>query len=154
MPSFLTAISLCVVCIWNEQQFQLVALQTNTYQCILATNGADSYAIFLYADGLIQWTTGDANGGSNGTGGTPAKAGFNAGNGINYTTVPGSQTSEIINITSTSNVQVSGMWVFKITTNVTTATNDSGMLHSLGFEGNSGVNYCCLLTYVVQQQKK
>ena len=103
-------------------------LQTNTYQCILAAIGGDSYAIFLYADGLIQWTTGDANGGTDGIGGTPAQAGFNAGDGVNYAVLPGAQTPQIINITSISNVQVSGMFVFRITTNVGNASLYPGML--------------------------
>jgi len=36
---------------------------------------------FLYADGEIQWTTGDASGGSGGLGGISALAGFNTGTG-------------------------------------------------------------------------
>ena len=58
--------------------------QTNTFQCILATNGTQSYVLFFYADGEMQWTTGDASGGTAGLGGTPAQVGFNAGNGVNY----------------------------------------------------------------------
>ena len=45
----------------------------------MATNGVNSFVIFLYADGEIQWTTGDASGGTGGLGGTPAQVGFNAG---------------------------------------------------------------------------
>ena len=37
---------------------------------MLATDGMETYAIFLYADGEIQWTTGDADGGTNGLGET------------------------------------------------------------------------------------
>lgn len=69
--------------------------------------------LFLYADGKIQWTTGDASGGENGFGGTPALAGFNAGDSIRFFNVPGSRTSEIINITSTSNVNKPGVWIFR-----------------------------------------
>ena len=39
----------------------------DTFQAILATNGAQSFAIFYYNQ--ILWTTGDASGGNNGTGG-------------------------------------------------------------------------------------
>ncbi len=92
----------------------LCALQTNTFQCVMATDGINSFVIFLYADGEIQWTTGDASGGTGGLGGTPAQVGFNAGDGIRFATVPGSRTSDIINITQTSNVAVPGVWIFRV----------------------------------------
>jgi len=59
----------------------------NTYQLII-TNGADSIipsgnnVSFCYGD--MQWTTGDASGGLNGFGGTPATVGVNKGDGVNY----------------------------------------------------------------------
>ena len=70
--------------------------------------------MFLYADGRIQWTTGDASDGTDGLGGTEALAGINAGDGINSLTIPGSLTSDIINITQTSNVNNPGVWIFKV----------------------------------------
>ena len=89
--------------------------QTNTFQCILATDNVQSFAIFQYADGLMQWTTGDVSGNaSGGLGGIPAQVGFNAGDSLNYATVPESRTNAIINISSTSNVNTPGLWVFKI----------------------------------------
>ena len=88
--------------------------QLNTFQCILATNGIISFAIYLYADGLIQWTTGDYSGRSGGLGGIPAQVGFNAGDGVRFAIVPESRTSDIINIDMTSNVAVPGMWVFQV----------------------------------------
>ena len=92
----------------------LCVMQTNTFQAVLATDGLLSFVIFLYADGEIQWTTGEASGGTNGLGGIPAQVGFDAGDGIRYFAVPGSQTDEIINIASTSNVGIPGMWIFRI----------------------------------------
>ena len=89
-------------------------LQTNTYQCILATTAADSFVILLYADGEIQWTTGDDPNGTNGLGGTEALAGINAGDGVNHITIPGSLTPSIINIAQTSNVGIPGVWIFKV----------------------------------------
>ena len=80
----------------------------------MATDGIDSFVIFLYADGEIQWTTGDASGGTGGLGGTPAQVGFNAGDGVRFASVPGSQTAEIINIDTTSNVGIPGVWIFKV----------------------------------------
>ena len=70
--------------------------------------------IFLYADKRIQWTTGDASGGNNGLGGNEAVAGIDAGDGINFITIPGSLTPSIINITQTSNVGIPGIWMFKV----------------------------------------
>ena len=80
----------------------------------MITNGRRSFAIFNYADGEIQWTTGDASGGSGGFGGTPAQVGFNAGDGLRFANVPDSQTVEIVNITSTSNVDRPGVWMFRV----------------------------------------
>ena len=74
----------------------------------------ESFVIFLYADKRIQWTTGDASDGSDGLGGTEALAGINAGDGINSVTIPGSLTPSIINITQTSNVDIPGIWMFKV----------------------------------------
>ena len=59
----------------------------NTFQLIM-TNGNDpllpqgSNASFCYQD--MQWSTGDASGGSGGFGGTPATVGVNQGNGVDY----------------------------------------------------------------------
>lgn len=78
------------------------------------TDQVRSFAIFNYADGQIRWTTGDASGGRGGLGGTEAQVGFNAGDGIRYFNVPGSQTRDILNIDTTSNVGVAGLWVFRV----------------------------------------
>ena len=80
----------------------------------MITDGRRSFVIFLYADGEIQWTTGDASGGTNGFGGTAAQVGFNSGDGIRFASVPGSQTMAIVNIDTTSNVGIPGVWVFRV----------------------------------------
>jgi len=61
--------------------------KTNTFQLIITNsedpvipNGAN--VSFCYKE--MQWTTGDANGGTNGFGGNPANVGANKGDGINY----------------------------------------------------------------------
>ncbi|GAB4145326.1 MAG: hypothetical protein Fur0041_19960 [Bacteroidia bacterium] len=59
----------------------------NDFQLII-TDGTDpilptgSNVSFCYGD--MQWTTGDASGGTNGFGGTPATVGANLGDGVNY----------------------------------------------------------------------
>ena len=57
--------------------------------------------MFLYAD--IQWTSFSAG----------ALVGIDAGDGINHITVPGSRTSNILNIEETSNTGTPGVWMFK-----------------------------------------
>ena len=89
-------------------------LQTNTFQCILATVLKCSFVIFIYPNGEIQWTTGDNSGGIDGFGGVEAVAGINAGDGVNNIIIPGSQTPSIINITQTSNVDIPGVWMFRV----------------------------------------
>ncbi|XP_033100056.1 protein mesh-like isoform X2 [Anneissia japonica] len=86
----------------------------NTFQAILVTNGRHSFTFFHYGD--INWTTGTASGGSpiTGLGGTPAQVGFNAGDGRNFYSVPGSRSESIVDIETTTNVGVIGRWVFRI----------------------------------------
>ncbi len=59
----------------------------NTFEVIItdgtdASEGLGNNVCFCYDD--MQWTTGDASGGSGGFGGTPATVGVNAGDGINF----------------------------------------------------------------------
>lgn len=92
----------------------------------MATDSIRSFVIFLYADGGITWTTGDASGGVNGLGGTPAQVGFNSGDGVNFFSHEDSRTSEIINITSKSNVGVNGMYIYRVDTAIE-STDDCSM---------------------------
>ena len=80
----------------------------------MITNGIRSFVIFLYADGGITWTTGDASEGSNGLGGIPAQVGFNSGDGENFFSQEDSRSSEVINIASKSNVGIQGMFIFRV----------------------------------------
>ena len=91
-----------------------VFLQTNTFQVVLITDGKCSYVTYLYADGLIQWTTGDASGGSDGLGGTPAQAGFDAGDRIRSFSIDGSLTADILDIDRTTNVGIPGQWTYRV----------------------------------------
>ena len=76
-----------------------------------------SYAIFLYADDLIQWTTGEDSEGINGLGGNPAHVGVNAGDGENYITHEYSFTSQVIDMATSrvpAGVTVDGMVVYRV----------------------------------------
>ena len=93
---------------------KLILLQTNTFQCVLATDGTTSYASYFYADDMIQWTTGDNDGGVNGLGGTPAQVGINRGDGVDFNVISESRSDDIINIASRSNINIPGVYVFSI----------------------------------------
>lgn len=67
---------------------------------------------FRYAQ--CEWTTGDATGGSGGLGGTPAQAGFDAGNGIDSVALPGSGTSAVLDLCTTTNAGTLGLWRFQV----------------------------------------
>jgi hypothetical protein len=59
----------------------------DTFQLVLINEGNGNFDI-EYRYGGIQWTTGDASSGSNGLGGTPARAGYSAGDGVHYFELP------------------------------------------------------------------
>lgn len=74
----------------------------------MGTDGVRSFVAYLYADGEIQWTV------SNDNLTVPAQVGFNAGDGIRFFAVPESRKLEIINIDTTSNVDIPGVWMFRV----------------------------------------
>jgi len=85
----------------------------NSFQMIL-TNRDDVFpgdfdVEFRY--NRCQWTTGDITG-VNGFGGSPAVAGFDAGNRLDYEVVPGSFTPAVLGLCTTSNVGEPGVWRF------------------------------------------
>ena len=90
----------------------------NDFQLVLrnrAETGVGNFDIdFRYRK--LEWTTGDASGGDGGLGGTPAQAGFDAGNGINFLMLPGSRTSDVLDLVNTSNVAADtpGLWTFAV----------------------------------------
>ena len=51
----------------------------------------------------------------------PAQVGFNAGDGVRFLTLPGSQTEAVLNISSTSNVGEPGLWVFRVDGDIVTS---------------------------------
>ena len=81
-------------------------MQTNTFQCVLTTNGQDTFVFFLYANGLIELSLSHS-----------IQIGIDGGDGVNHYTVPNSRTPDIVNITRTSNVNQPGLWVFKLDDN-------------------------------------
>ena len=89
-------------------------LQTNTFQCIIGTDGSQSFIGLLYADDMIQWMTGDADGGVNGLGGDRADVGFISEDPNNNFFLPASNTSAVLMLDSMSNVGMDGLWLFRV----------------------------------------
>ena len=81
---------------------------------MLVTDGDSSLALLLYADGLIEWTTGDSDGGMDGLGGDPADVGFINSDPFDEFFIPDSNTSNIVNIDDLSNVGTAGLWIFQV----------------------------------------
>ena len=61
-----------------------------------------------------EWTTGGASGGENGFGGTPAYAGFDAANGTDALSLPGSGTMSVLDLCTTSNIGIAGIWHYQV----------------------------------------
>ena len=80
---------------------------------MLVSDGVRSFTFFHYADGMIEWITGDLTG-SNGLGGREAEIGYDAGDGVNYHSIYLSGTPGVLNIASTSNVGIGGVWAFRL----------------------------------------
>ncbi len=110
---------------------------TNNFQLLLRNQGAGNFDIEFRYDRL-QWTTGDASGGSGGFGGTPAQAGFDAGDLTNFFTLPGSRTAAVLDLDNTSNVSpdTPGLWSFAIRSGaVPGSTPDNPLLPVVVDEG-------------------
>jgi hypothetical protein len=81
----------------------------NSVQAILAHDNDRSFIIFNYGD--IEWvSTRDK---CTGMGGTAAQVGFNDGYG-NFYSVPGSQTDDIMDIETRTNVKSTGRFIFQV----------------------------------------
>jgi hypothetical protein len=88
----------------------------NAFQMIITDRGDVGQGDFdlEYRYEQLEWTTGDASGGSNGLGGTPAQMGFDAGDGKNFYRHPDSSTAAILNLAQGSNVGEPGVWRFEV----------------------------------------
>lgn len=89
-----------------RMSFQLIV--TNATGC-----GSGDFDVEFRYD-RCEWVTGDASGGMDGHGGTPAQAGFDAGNLHDYTALPNSFTNDIVQLCGTSNVDMPGVWEFSV----------------------------------------
>jgi hypothetical protein len=104
-----------LVVTWDQVgYFPSATNKSNSFQLVLSKVGTNGDFDAEYRYNQLQWTTGNASGGSNGLGGTPAQAGWDAGNLTNYQTLPGSRTAQVLDLVNTSNVSdaTPGLWKF------------------------------------------
>jgi hypothetical protein len=94
--------------IHDDRQMDFQMIITNALDC----GSGDFDVEFRY--NVCGWTTGDASSGTGGFGGTPAQAGFDAGNGVDFVEIPGSRTMAILDLCTTSNVGEPGIWRFSV----------------------------------------
>ncbi|MGY3605204.1 MULTISPECIES: nidogen-like domain-containing protein [unclassified Bradyrhizobium] len=87
----------------------------NSFQLVLISQGNGNFDI-QYRYGDIDWTTGDASGGSDGLGGTPARAGYSAGDGKHYYELPqsGNQDALLTLPTTDGNTGIDGVDQFEV----------------------------------------
>jgi len=103
--------------------------KTNNFQLALRNQLNGNFDIEFRYDRL-EWTTGSASSGTNGLGGTPAQAGFDAGDNVNFFALPGSFTNNILDIANTTNVAngAPGLWSFSIVNGQTPGTTPENPL--------------------------
>lgn len=87
--------------------FAMKTDKLNTFQIVLATDESRSFVFFLY--NTIEWA-------GNYAFGPYAQAGFNAGDGVNFKMLQYSRTSNITLLVNESNVNVPGLFAFRIDT--------------------------------------
>ncbi|CAH1793172.1 unnamed protein product [Owenia fusiformis] len=112
-PSFseFTASSLFIATWEDVGRYNQNFEEINTFQIIIATDGTNSFATFIYPEDGISWLKGDGK--ALPIEDPPAQAGFDSGDGRTYT-LPGSGTDQVINYVKWTNVNVPGVWMFQI----------------------------------------
>lgn len=120
-----------VVITWDQVGYYANHLdKKNDFQMLLIKvgNAGDFDVEFRYNQ--LQWTTGDASGGTEGLGGSPAQSGYDGGDGVNFLTLPGSRTADVLNLQNTSNVAADkpGLWRFAIRNGQVPGTDPSNPL--------------------------
>lgn len=99
---------------WDDVGYFSRGSLQNAFQLALIDQGNGDFDIeFRYEE--LNWTTGNASGGSGGLGGVIARSGYNSGNGSDYheLTASGDQAA-MLALTDTSNVGVAGLYRFNV----------------------------------------
>jgi Ca2+-binding RTX toxin-like protein len=112
--------------------------KTNAFQLQLAKVGdTGDFDITLRYEN-VDWTTGDFSGGSDGLGGTVARAGYSSGNGLDYLELPQSGNQEaILALESASNVGTPGTFSFAIRNGAVLSTLAVGDAQVIEGDGTS-----------------
>lgn len=103
---------------WDDVGYYYEATDSlNAFQLALInrddTGTGNFDIVFRYED--INWTTGDASGGSGGLGGTVARAGWNSGNGTDYFELSESgDQAAMLALEGSSNVSDPGIYMFQV----------------------------------------
>lgn len=95
--------------------FSFGSNKVNSFQIVLVNEGNGNFDIsYRYAG--ITWTAGSASGGSGGLGGTPARAGYSAGDGVHYFELPqsGNQAELLMLPTTLGNTGILGVDDFSV----------------------------------------
>lgn len=79
----------------------------------MATDGQRTFAIYVYVNDRIQWTTGDRDGGTAGLGGDEADVGIIRDDNSTYF-IPGSNTANVLRVHEASNTGLRGLWYFRV----------------------------------------
>jgi hypothetical protein len=112
--------------------------KTNAFQLQLAKVGdTGDFDITLRYEN-VDWTTGDFSGGSDGLGGTVARAGYSSGNGLDYLELPQSgDQAAILALESASNVGTPGTFSFAIRNGAVLSTLAVGDARVIEGDGTS-----------------
>ncbi|MBY0320221.1 MAG: hypothetical protein K2X72_15970 [Reyranella sp.] len=121
----------------------------NAFQLQLINEGnGDFDIVFRYEN--VDWTTGSASGGSNGLGGTAARAGYSSGNGTNYFELPQSgNQADLLALETASNRGIPGIFIFEVRSGVPAVSVSVGDASST--EGNGPGSHTITIPVVLTQ---
>ncbi|CAG0901758.1 unnamed protein product [Darwinula stevensoni] len=101
-----------IIVTWNRVgYFNAKSNKVNTYQTVVATDGRDTFAFFLYPSGGIEWIQGEGK--NKPMPDARAQAGLISGDGRMYT-LRGSGTDQVKNLDKWSNTGTAGYWAFHV----------------------------------------
>ena len=104
-----------VVVTWDDVgYYQNHTDKQNAFQLIITQTGTGDFSFeFRYEN--VDWVAGDESGGTGGLGGTGARAGYSAGDGINFFELPASgNEAALLGLETSSNVDQPGRWLFEV----------------------------------------
>jgi Ca2+-binding RTX toxin-like protein len=125
---------------WDDVgYFSEMTDKLNAFQLQLVGKGNGNFDV-IYRYETINWTTGDASGGSGGLGGTVARAGYSTGDGTSWYELPqsGNQSAILDLETTPGNTGVAGYYKFSIVSGTSGNDNMQGTAGNDSLYGSSG----------------